>query len=134
MVEAEAADLAGAVLHCYYQVLVALELRDEIDRRVLPPIDLALRQRRRGGGRILHEVPHDTIDIDHFGTGAEARLPVRARHVIGVLFEYDALAGYALGRHEFKRPGADGLLDLLESVGVGQTLRHDRAIRLRQRI
>src|SRR5690348_16569666 len=134
MVEAEAADLAGAVLDCDYQILVALELRDEIDRRVLPPIDLALRQRRRGGGRILHEIPHDAVDIDHFGTGAEAGLAVRARHVIGVFLEYDALTGYALGRHEFKRPGADGLLDLLESVGIGKSLRHDRAIRLCQRI
>src|SRR6516162_8456673 len=99
MVEAEATDLTGAVLDGDYQILVALELRDEVDRRVFPPVDLALRECRRGGRRILHEIPHDAVDINDFGTGAEARLAVRARHIIRVLFEDDALAGYALGRH-----------------------------------
>jgi hypothetical protein len=36
MVEPEAADLAGAVLDRDYQILIAFELRDKIDRRVFP--------------------------------------------------------------------------------------------------
>src|SRR6202040_4207823 len=107
MVEPEATDLASAVLDRDYQVLVAFELRDKVDRRVFPPIDLALRERRRGGGRILHEIPNYAVDIDHLGTGAKARLSVGARDIFRVLLENDALAGYALGRHEFEWPGAD---------------------------
>src|SRR3954466_745503 len=118
MVEAEAPDLAGAVLDRDYQILVAFELRDKVDRRVFPPVDLALRERRRGGGGILHEIPYDAVDIDHFGTGAEARFSVRARDIIRVLLENDALAGYALGRHEFEWPGADRLFYLLKRVGL----------------
>ena len=127
MVEPEATDLARAVFDCDYQILVAFELRDKVDRRVFPPVDLALRERRRGGRGILHEIPHDAIDIDHLGTGAEARFSVGARDIIRVLLENDALAGYALGRHEFEWPGADCLLYLLKGVGVSQPLRHNRA-------
>src|SRR3954451_17038127 len=132
MVEPEATDLAGAVLDRDYQITVAFELRDEVDRRVFPPVDLALRERRGCSRGILHEIPYDAVDIDHFGTGAEARFSVRARDIIRVLRENDALAGYARGRHEFEWPGADCLLDLLKRVGLCQLLRHDRAIGLRQ--
>src|SRR6516162_7772688 len=132
MVESEAADLPGAVLDRDYQIRTAFELRDKVDRRVFPPIDLALRERRRGGRGILHEIPHYAVDIDHLGTGAEAWFSVRARDIIRVLLENDALAGYALGRHEFEWPGANCLLDLLKSVGLCQLLRHNRAIGLRQ--
>src|SRR5437868_6024400 len=134
MVEPEATDLTGAVLDRDYQILVAFELRDKVDRRVFPPIDLALRERRGCGGGILHEIPHDAVDIDHFGTGAEARLSVRTRDIVRVFLENDALAGYALGRHEFEWPGADCLLYLLKRVGLCQLLRHDRAIGLCQRL
>src|SRR5271155_1355205 len=132
MVEPKATDLAGAVLDRDDQILVALELRDKINRRVFPPIDLALRERRRGGGGILHEIPYYAVDVNHLGTGAEARFSFRARDIIRVFLENDALAGYALGRHEFEWPGADCLLNLLKGVGLGQLLRHDRAIGLRQ--
>src|SRR5271165_4466169 len=132
MVEPETANLAGAVLDRDYQILVAFELRDKVDRRVFPPVDLALRERRRGSGRILHEIPYDAVDIDHLGTGAKARLAVRARDIFRVLLENDALAGYALGGDEFEWAGADCFLYLLKRVGLGQLLRHDRAIGLRQ--
>src|ERR1700751_3365630 len=102
MVEPQAADLAGAVLDRDYQILVAFELGDKVDRRVFPPIDLALRERRRGGRGILHEIPYYAVDIDHLGTGAEARFSVRARDIIRVFLENDALTGYALGHHEFE--------------------------------
>src|SRR5260370_2813992 len=132
MVEPKATAVAGAVLDRDSQFLVASELRDKIDRRVFPPIDLALRERRRGSRGILHEIPYYAVDIDHLGTGAEARFSVRARDIIRVLLESDALAGYALGRHEFEWSVADSLLDLLKRVGLGQLLRHDRAIGLGQ--
>jgi len=45
MVEPEAADLAGAVLDRDYQIFIAFELRDKVNRGVFPPIDLALRER-----------------------------------------------------------------------------------------
>src|ERR1700722_10460584 len=134
MVEPEATDLASAVLDRDYQILIAFELRDKVNRGVFPPIDLALRERRRGGRRILHEIPYYAVDINHLGTGAETRFPVRARDIIRVLLENDALAGYALGRHEFEWSGADCLLYLLKGVGLGQLLRHDRAIGFRQSI
>src|ERR1700731_4408414 len=132
MVEPEAPNLAGAVLDRDYQILIAFELRDKVNRGVFPPIDPALRERRRGGRRILHEIPYYAVDINHLGTGAEARFSVRARDIIRVLLENDALAGYALGRHEFEWPGADCLLYLLKRVGFCQLLRHDRAIGLCQ--
>src|ERR1700741_2172890 len=134
MVEPEATDLTRAVLDRDYQILVAFELRDKVDRRVFPPVDLALRQRRRGSRGVLHEIQYYAVDIHDLGTGAEARFCVGARDIIRIFLENDPLGRYALGRHEFEWPGADCLLYLLKGIGLGQPLRHDRAIRLRQSI
>ena len=97
------------------ELLVALELRHKVDRRVLPPIDLALLQRRRGGTGVGHEIPHDAVEIDDLRPGVEARLAVRARHVVGILLEDDALPGHALGGDEFERAAADRFRDLLKA-------------------
>src|SRR6266851_2783260 len=95
MVEAQTADLAGAVLDCHDQSLVALQLRHQVDRRVLPPIDLALLQGRRRGAGVGQEIPHDPVEIDNLGPGVEAWLAVLARHVIRVFLEQGALASSA---------------------------------------
>ena len=134
MIEPQADDLAGAVLYGDNEVFVGLQLRHEIDRRVLPPIDLALLQRRSRSARVGHEVPHDPVDIDDLGSGVEARLAILARYVIRVLLEHDALAGHALRSDEFERAAADRLLDLLVGIGLRQPLRHNRAIHLRERV
>ncbi len=134
MVEAQTADFPGAILHCQRQVLVALELRHEVDRRVLPPVDLALRQCRRCSGRVGNEVPHNAIDVDDLRTGIEARLAVLARNVFVVLLIDDTLAGNTLGRDELEGAAADGFRHLLHRVGLRQPLRHDRAINLPERI
>ena len=134
MIEAQAADFAGAVLHRQCQVLAALELRHEIDGRILPPVDLTLRQCRRCGGRIGNEIPHHTIDIDDLRTGIETRLAVLARHIFVVLHIDDTLAGNALRRDELEWAAADRLGDLLHRIGLRQPLRHDGAIHLPERI
>src|SRR5262245_27059574 len=107
MIETQTADLPGAVLDHQHQILVALELRHEVDRRVLPPIDLALRERRRGGRGVLHEIPYDAVDIDHLGTGAEARAAGSPRDVVEIFFEDNALTGDPFGRNEFEGSRAD---------------------------
>src|SRR5207244_3633307 len=64
MDEAQTADLASAVLDRHDQSLVALQLRHQVDRRVLPPIALALLQGRCRGARVGHKIPHRPLEID----------------------------------------------------------------------
>ena len=68
----------------------------------------------------------------HLGTGAEAWFAAGPRDIVGVPLEGGALAWYPLGNDEFERPRTDRFLDLLSRVGLGEPLRHYRAVGLGQ--
>ena len=66
-------------------------------------------------------------------TGEEARRALRSRHV-AVEFRVDAARTLdALGGQEPERPAAGRIADLRVGIGLGDALRHDHAVRLRQR-
>ena len=132
VVEPQAANLAGTVLYRNGDVLVGLYLRQQIKRRVFPPVDLTALECGRGGGGVGNEIPYHPIDVDDLRTGIEAGRAVLARHIGGVFGEYGAGAGNALVCQEFERTAADRLGDLLEGIGLGQPRRHDGAIDLGQ--
>ena len=98
--------------------------RDEVERRVLPPVDLAGAERRGGGGVIGYVEPFDAVDLGDLAAGG----PVRrfpARHIIGVPDVDDLVARAELALDEFERARADHLGDLLERIGLGEPLGHD---------
>ena len=115
---------------------VLLDLRYEVDRRDLPPVHLARRQRGGGGRRIGDVAPDDLVEMDLLAPGRSARRLV-ARHVVGVLHIDDLVARLPLVLHEAERPRSHDLLDLLVRGGARDTGRHherDVARRLADRL
>ena len=115
---------------------VLLDLRHEVDRRDLPPVHLARRQRGGGGRRVGDVAPDDLVEVDLLAPGRSARRLV-ARHVVGVLHVHDLVARLPLVLHEAERPRPHDLLDLLVGGGARDTGRHherDVARRLADRL
>src|SRR5437879_3821821 len=103
---------------------VRLDLRQEVERRVLPPVDLARLQRGVGGGVIRHVAPDDTIQVPDLAAGGTARL-LLTRPVVRGLHVDDLGSRLPLVFHELERAGADRLLDRLV-LGRGRDPgRHD---------
>ena len=126
-VEAHDADRAGMVLHDRCQPGLALQCAEQIDRRVLPPVELAGAHCRRLGRRVgnhgpIHAVEvHDLRPRGHFGG------TVRARNIFGKPLVGDMRTGHAFGCDEAVWAGADHLGDLLHRVGLREAFRHDAA-------
>ena len=98
----------------------------EVGNRVLPPVDLAVLQRRGGGRGVRHHLPFDAIDRDALAAG-EPRTGLLARHIAGEFLEHGAVARDPFVAHEAHRPAADELGDLLERIGLSDPLRHDES-------
>src|SRR5262245_5128544 len=81
---------------------IGLDPRDEVERRVLPPVDLAGVESRARGGGIRNVAPHDTIDVDDLAARRSARL-LLAGDVIGVLHVDNLVAGLPLVLAELER-------------------------------
>ena len=135
MVEPQAADRARRVLVLQHQPVVALQSRDQINRRVLPPVDLVVHQRRHRRRRIRHDRPHHAVEMRHLRPGGKAvRAARRPRHIIRIALHHDARARNPLIGLELERPAANHLGNLTVGVGLGDPLRHHRRGVLRQRI
>ena len=128
VVHAERADVAERIGDVDLDVLVLLEHRHEIGDRRFPPVDLAVLQRRRGGGGIGHDHPLDAVD-PHLLAAGEPGGRLVARLIVGELLEYRLGARHPFGARELHGSAADVLGDLLEGVGLGDPLRHDEGHR-----
>src|SRR5215212_1190382 len=130
VVHAEGADVAERIGDVDRDVAVLPEHRHEVGDRVLPPIDLAVLQRRRGRSGIGHDDPLDAVD-HHLLAAGERRRRRLARHVVGELLEHRLCARNPFALGELHRSRADILVDLLERIGLGEALRHDERHRRR---
>ena len=123
--------------HRQLQVRVLLDGLVEIETELLDDVDLALLQ--RGDLRLTvaqREIPFDAVDVDALAAGG-ARRRLAARHVLVELGVDRLVARLELVALEDVRARADVLLDLLERVGLGDTLGHDegdRRARLAERL
>ncbi len=124
VVHPEHTDVAERVGDVDTDVAVLLEHRHEIGDRILPPIDLPVLQRGRRRGRIRHHHPFHAVDQHLLAAGEPGRL-LLPRRVIGKLLEHRLGAGHPLALRELHWARADIFGDLLEWVGLGDTLRHD---------
>ena len=122
-VEAEGVLAPVRVRRQELDVRVLLQERQEVVRRRLDVVDLALRQRVDLGLRVGDPEPLDPVDLHDLGSG-EAGGRVRARLVFRVLDVDRLLAGLPVLVPEGERPRAGEVGDLLVRVGVGDALRH----------
>src|SRR5205814_6667215 len=105
-------------------VRVAGDSVDEIARRVLPPVNLALAQRRFGRERIQGQ-PLDAIEMNHLRPCGEADFAAVARSVLRELGEHRARAADMLILQKPEGAAADNLGYRLEWRFLRQTLRHN---------
>ena len=124
-VEDPSADGAEGVGPAHHHIAGAFERGGEIVRRVLPPLHLAIAQRRGGGAAIGHDDPFDAVEEDPLRPGGPAGLAVRARDVVRVAGIGHAGAADALIGQEAEGAAADMLLDLGVGVGRGHPFGHD---------
>jgi len=80
---------------------IFLKLRDKVYRRVFPIIDFPSRQGRTSRRRVRDIQPLNTIHIDLFAAGAEARR-LSARYIVGVADVDDAVPRLPFLVHECK--------------------------------
>src|SRR5437763_15047533 len=83
------------------KVWVLFDLWDEVERRFLPPIDLARRESFRGIPRVRHVPPDDLIDIGSLAAGRTARR-LFARDIIRVPQIDRLFARLPVARREFE--------------------------------
>jgi hypothetical protein len=100
-----------------------LDLGEEIERRLLPPVDLACGECLERGPRLGHVSPDDPVDVDLLAAGGATRWLV-AWHVVGILHVHDLLAGLPLVPRELERPRAHHLADLLPGERGGDSCGH----------
>ncbi len=137
LVEAHRRNQPGLDGVSHMQLRVLAQRRQQVRVRRQPPVDLAPQQRRRDGARVRDQLPFHAIEMHHLRSGRALRRTALARHVAGEPLIDHARAGDTLVGDVTKRPAADHLRHLLERIGGGEPLRHDRAHagrRLRQRI
>ena len=113
-------------------IAVARNLREQIARRRLPPIDLAPRERRLGRKRIERQ-PFDPIEMRDFWpggkTGGARRAAAVTRPVLLEARKGGAGAADMLVEEIAVGAAADDLLDGLVRRRRGEPLRHDRGHR-----
>ena len=126
VVHPEGADVPERVGDVDGHVAVALQRRHQVGDGVLPPVDLAVLERGRGGRRVGHDVPLDAVHAHALGAGKPGA-GVGARLVAGEALEGGAGAGHPVAAHEAHGAAAHVLPDLLERVGLRDPLRHDEA-------
>ena len=126
MVHAHGRHLAGRLLDDDAHAGRPGEHGREIGRCVVPPILLATHQRAGRRRRVRDRGPLDAVHVHNLGAAGPVRLATWTRHVAGEALIDDLRARHALVRLEAERAGADHLGHLLEGVGLGQALRHDR--------
>ena len=117
---------AGGVLHGDLHLGVLAHQRHQVVGEVFPPILLAALHGGGGGGGVGDGGPFDTVEMGDFGAGG----PVWRAAFAGAVFVEAGIdvAGalepfigeVAIGA------AADDFGDLLERIGVGQSLRHHR--------
>ena len=89
VIDPERADIAQRVGDVHVDAAVLLQQRHEVGGRVLPPIDLAVLQRRRLGGVVGHDQPLDAVE--HHALAARQPLAgLGARLVAGEAVEHGA--------------------------------------------
>src|SRR5258706_5140567 len=81
MIHAEAADVAQRILDVDRDIAVLAEQWHQVGNRVLPPVDFAVLQCRRGGRRIRHDDPFYALR-QHVLAAREPRRWLLARHVV----------------------------------------------------
>ena len=101
-----------------------LQQRHQVGQRRLPPVDLAVLQRGRGGAGVRQDVPLDPVEGDPLAAGQPVRR-LGPRDVVGEFLECRRRAGHPFVALEAHRAGADILADLLERIGLRDPLRHD---------
>ncbi len=75
MIEPDAADAAHAVLHVNGQLLVGAQHADKVDRRILPPVEFALGERRGRRCGIGLERPHHPVEMTMRGPARKLAVP-----------------------------------------------------------
>ena len=93
--------------------------RQQIGRRVLPPVHLARLHRRGLGGVVRLHVPFDAVEMHDLRSGGEAGLAILARLVFVEALIDEQRSLHALVRLEAERAAADHFGELLERIGVG---------------
>ena len=138
MVGADPALVADGVVRDDGDVRVLLDLRDQVERRLLPDVDLTGLEGGGGGCRVGDVAPDQALDVHVLAAGGATRGLV-TRDVLGVAQVDDLVAGLPLLLHELVRSRPDGVLDHLllgrgreaggqdeghDGGGLGQGLQH----------
>ena len=124
LVEADHAHRSHRIGVLDLDVLVLGQQGHEVGRHHLPPVHLARVERGGGRGRVRDIDPLDAVDLHDLAARGPGRR-LLARHIVGVLDEHDLVARHPFFLHELEGTRADGVLDVLERVGLGDALRHD---------
>ena len=123
-VEPAHADVAALVQDVELDVLVALELVQQVDRRDLVEVDLAGLQGRHRRLLVGHVLDDDAIDLGDLAADHAGRR-LLARHVVRVPVVDVALARFGLVLVELEGAGADLGRHLLVGVRLRVLLAHD---------
>ena len=100
-----------------------LSIGEEVGRRHLDDVDLALQQCIDRGRRVADGEPFDAIDLGDLAAG-QHRGRLVARLVLRVLDVDDLLAGLPFVLLEDERARAGVVVDLLVGIGLGDPLGH----------
>ena len=104
-------------------VRVALEQRQQVDRRLLVIVDLAGEQRIERLLLIGDREPLHAVELDHLAARQSGRR-LGARLVLGELDVDDLVAGLPFVALEHERAGPGEVRDLGVRIGLGDALRH----------
>ena len=127
MVRAENADQPRVIDDVHADVArgrTTLKQREQIRRRLFPPINLSRLQRGGGGAGIRDDQPFHAIKMRDLAAGGHGGCFL-ARHVIRVARIGEARSGDPFILDEAIGAAADGFRDIREGVHIGQPFRHD---------
>ena len=124
MVHPQRTDIAQRVGDIDHHIAVALQQRDQVRDRLLPPVNLAVLQCRRCACRVRHDPPLDPVKHHALAAGQPVR-SFRPGHVTIELFEHRERTRHPFRYRKFHRAGADDLGNRLERIGFGDPLRHN---------